>query len=169
MKRVFLALLLTLILVGCNGPIPNIPLSEGPYVNENYGYTITPPNGWILAEAAQGAAVTFVSTDGMPQIILAVVDTDIALLDVVEEEKERLADANIMVGAILGQESPLQINTLSAYSMEYTYKLGYNLKAKEIIIVQNNYFYSLTFQDKVENYNANYHFFEDALSTFELI
>ena len=166
MKRLILVLFLVMFLMGCN-QIPNIPVSEGPYINENYDYTITPPPGWLIAEA--GPAVTFLPNEGMPQIIIAVLDTDVALLDVVEEEKERLSDANIMVGALLTQESPLQVNSLSAYSMKYTYKLGYDLKAEEIIIVQNNYFYGITFQDKVENFDSNYHFFADSLFTFELI
>jgi len=160
-------LFVLLLIVGCTGPLPATPQASGPYTNAYYGFSIVPPEGWYIAEASPG--VSFLGDyDYLANIVISVDGDATTLLEYWAEEKDRLERSEIMVGTQTDQELMTTVNGYTAISVDYTYTLIEEVKAREIIIVENGNAYLITYQTEVDMFDEHLQMFEDSLVTFSI-
>ncbi len=167
MKKL-LILLALLFVVGCVGPsIPATPQASGLYTNDAYGFSLVPPEGWYIAEASPG--VSFIGDyDYLANIVVSVDEDATTLMEYWTEEKDRMERSEMMVGTQTYQEGLITVDGHTAVYIDYTYTLIKDVKAKEIIIVDNGNAYIISYQTEVDMYDDHLQMFEDSLATFSL-
>lgn len=146
MKKILLLGILMLLIVGCNSlpTTPTVAATDEEYTCEEYGYGITIPEGWILAEAPECLIGIIAERDYFLNVVVNVEPTDKSLAEVFTEELERMERSELYVNTeILNTESN---------SIEFKYFMGEETHADMELFVENGYVYTVTYQSYEEDF-----------------
>jgi hypothetical protein len=63
----------------------------------------------------------------------------------------------------------MTVDGSSAPSVFFTYTLGYDIKAQEIVLVRGGNAFGITYQAEIDHFDDHYGLFLNILNTFELL
>jgi len=172
MKRVLIVLILLLFVSSCAPYSPDQADVGGTetYTNTAYGYSIDFPAGWIIAEAAAGAAVSVISDgDRFANIVIEVEQASGTLDELWITRKGNLESAYVLIGTETLQGSETTFAGQDAYDLDFTYKLGYDIKSRTTFIVKDQYAYMINYQAEEEVFDEYLSEAETSLSTFQFL
>lgn len=136
------------------------------YDNSQYGFSITPPSGWSIAENASGVFVMFTSTSSGSSINVVGEETSLSLLVAVSNTKPVLAafeNYNLL------SEGSRVIGGLDCYELVFTWTYqGIDLKVKQVYFVEHDYAFIITCSALEPQYDASSIAFENSLETFRI-
>ena len=162
-----LAKLCLLAVSSCTLPA-GFPL-DNTYVNTVYGYRITVPAGWIVAEAPSTGGASFLGPyEYFVNIVTTAEETTDTLLQYYDRERERLLRSELWVSTTIIQEGVMQVDGYDARVIDYTYYMAEEIRAREVLLVENGVAYIITYQAETAYYQAHFSEFEEALDSFEL-
>jgi hypothetical protein len=165
--RLFLVTLYLPVVISCT--LPAGPPAVNPYVNSTYGYRITAPAAWIVAEAGGTGGASFLGPyDYLVNIVTTAEETSDTLLQYYEKEKERLLRSGLWVSTAIDQEGATQVDGYDARVIDYSYFMADEITAREIVLVENGVAYTITYQAQTAHYQTYFDEFEEALDSFEL-
>ena len=165
-------ILFSITLTGCTS---NNPLAGLEYINEDYGFGLNPPDGWVMNEtSADNYIVKFNTSDenNFP-VALIIIISDYGDGDTLESHAEWEIDIfeNASEEFTLLSNNNRVINNINAYEIVYTDKVvlfGYTIKTKEVLVDLDNYVLTLAFYASSDSYDAYLSDFEDAVNTFAI-
>jgi hypothetical protein len=148
------------------------------YDNTEFGYSITPPNGWTKSEATSGVftIITFASpeigqTGQHVSMSVIVENADMSLYDYVLATEQnlstQLSDYSLVsktIGNVAG---------FDCYQLIVTYNVQQQselvaVKVADFIILENSKAYVIQYVARSANYYNYYSTFEQSLQTFQL-
>ena len=144
-------------------------IGDNTYVNTVFGYSITGPDGWIVAVAESVGSVSFLAPYRyFVNITTSAEETADTLQEYWQKEQERLERSSLWVSTAIIQESTTQVSSYNALFIDYTYHMQTEIKAREILLVENGTAYVITYQAKTGYFNDHLSEFESCLATFVL-
>ena len=155
---------------------------KGNYDNQLLGFSLRPPNGWVVQELkktqsnAPDVAMVAPKIDGFaPDISISVENSNGTTLEEhVKDEKARLqpvVDAGRLV--LLSNETK-KINGYDAEISEakgefLSQNQGFKIKFKEATIAANDKFYIITYANQEKYFDDNLQNFDDVLNSFQIL
>ena len=161
MKKVSIAILLMLLVLFSVGSVQA-------YTNNKYGFSITPPTGWIVEEPSYAAVVFLgpIQEGSRVNVNIQVEGTTLTLEQYVAYSKQSL---QTLQDFHLISESPRTINNVSAYQLVFTFTyLSVNVQEKQVYLVKDGKAFIITYAALPTTYQNYLTAFEDSVQTFQI-
>jgi len=155
---------------------------KGNYDNQLLGFSIHPPDGWVLQELkktqpnAPDVAMVAPKIDGFaPDISISVENSNgTSLEEHVKNEKARLQPAVDAGKLIFLSDETKKINGYDAEISEskgefISQNQGFIIKFKEVIISANDKFYAVTYANQEKHFDDELQNFDDVLNSFQIV
>jgi len=142
---------------------------QEPYVNEEYGFLISPPQGWTVQEESEGEILVYflgpIDEGFRININILVEETQMSLQDYVDFNKDQLL---YVLGASIILEGGKIIKGHEAYEVVFTWIYQtYDLQQKQVYLVEKGNGYVITFSALQTNYDNYITDFDESVDTFE--
>ena len=142
---------------------------QEPYVNEEYGFFISPPQGWIVQEESEGEILVYflgpIDEGFRININILVEETQMSLQDYVDFNKDQLLS---VLGASIILEGSRIIQGHEAYEVVFTWVYQtYDFQQKQVYLVEKGNGYVITFSALQTNYDSYITDFDESVDTFE--
>jgi hypothetical protein len=178
-KRIFRFLIFSLVLLTIS---LNLTLADTKkYVNEKYGFSIIPPEGWEFQDGSPyNLAAIFVG----PADLGFRVNFNINIINIPEDEeavindelissiKEELSYVSEELGEIEFQnEGKRDVAGFEGYELVYLIKIvgDVAIKQKQVYFIKDHKFYVFTFSALKDTFDKYLPLFEDSLKTFQVL
>ena len=155
---------------------------KGNYNNQLLGFSLRPPDGWVLQELkkmqpnAPDVAMVAPKIDGFaPDISISVENSNgTSLEEHVKDEKARLQSVVDAGRLIFLSDETKKINGYDAEVSEakgefLSQNQGFIIKFKEAIIAANDKFYTITYANQEKYFDGNLQNFDDVLNSFQTL
>ena len=157
------------------------PTETGPYTNEKFGITFDAPEGWLIQEPEktdpQIPDLVFVGSqiNGFNPAISITIDAKNgkSLDDKISQSNEFLQDAINSGQLQITSEEKTSINGIEAYQKNAMGEFVMsgnptNIIFREVILVGNDNFYTITYSNEERNFNENLGKFNDVVYSFSI-
>ena len=155
---------------------------KGNYNNQLLGFSLRPPDGWVLQELkktqpnAPDVAIVAPKIEGFaPAISISVENSNGTLLEEhVKDKKARLQPAVDSGRLIFLSDEAKKINGYDAEISEakgefLSQDQGFIIKFKEVIIAANGKFYTITYVNQEKYFDGSLQSFDDVLNSFQIL
>jgi len=144
---------------------------QEPYVNEEYGFSISPPQGWTVQEESEGEVLVYflgpIDEGVRININIVVEEAQMSLQDYVDFCKEQL---QYTLEASLISEGSRTIKGHEAYEVVFTWIYEtYDFQQKQVYLVEKGNGYVITCTALPTNYDNYVSDFDESVETFEFI
>ena len=143
-------------------------LLQNCYANDLY--RICAPGDWLVAPAPSVDAVSLLATyDYFVNVVVSVEPTSKTQPEYFLEELGRMERSELYINTQVLSQQPMTVDGNTAPSVFFTYTLGYDVKAQEIVLVRGGNAYGITYQAEEDYFDYHYGLFLDILNTFDLL
>jgi len=140
------------------------------YFCEEYGYSMSVPSGWIIAEAPDCIVSFLGNYDYFVNVVAEVDETNMTQVAYIQDYKEKLERSELMVNTNVLQWSQVNVNGHNAHLVDYTYEMmSKEIKARTLLIFYNGNVYGIVYQTEVANFDDHLDDFSVVLDSFELV
>jgi len=173
MKRqlLIMSIFLILLVVGLCGCISEDPLEGLDYINDDYGFGLNPPDGWVMNESTkENFIVKFNTSD---EVALIIIISEYGNGDTLESHAEweiEIFEDDSDDFTLISKKSRT-INNIDAYEIVYTDKLNaidYTVETKEVLVELNNVVLTLVYYASIDLYDTYLSDFENSINTFTI-
>jgi len=138
MKKILLLGILIVLIAGCGVPNQVAPSTQN-YECEEYGYAITAPAGWIVAEAPDCiVSLLGIEDDLFLNVVVSVQDTDLDIASLMLEELDKLERSELYVDT--------NVLNVGTNNIEFTYFMGEQVHANMELYVSGGHVYAVVRQ-----------------------
>jgi len=155
-------------LAGCTS---EDPLNGLEYINDDYGFGLNPPDGWVMNESTkENFIVRFNTSD---EVALIIIISEYGTGDTLESHAEweiEIFEDDSDDFTLISKKSRT-INNMDAYEIVYTDKINaidYTVETKEVLVELNNVVLTLVYYASIDLYDTYLSDFENSISTFTI-
>jgi len=162
---------LTVVLGFVFGSVASTVLAQQTYRNEEYGFSIEPPSGWIVDESGltEPVVVLFIPGEEISANINIIVEIapGVTLDEYVSISKQNFP--SLLTNYQIVSEKSRVIGGQDAYEIVITHTYGgVDLKAKAVCLLKDGKAYTITFTALLDNYDEYLPTFEASVDTFKI-
>lgn len=164
-----LLMLFTVAISGCmdEGNKPTLG-----YVNEEYGFGLNPPEGWIVNEQTYDPVKFFCPDQNDYQVHIVInrpVNLNQTLEEIANELLERYEESYFKNFSLISR-TPRTINNMSAYELVYTEGKEPNmLQHKQILYQKDEIVFTLTYNSLVRTYDTYISVVDESIDSFMIL